>query len=251
MVLETLQGERYAWMARYVIKFSKGYGIKFISHLDLMRTFQRAMRRANLPISYSMGFNPHAEFSFATPLSVGTWSIGEYMDIGLEHEMDEKDIVDSINSNLPPHIRIIGAKKVDDKSKSLMPIVGGALWEVTLVGHKGLNSDMIKEFLKQPEIKVEKQGKRGTRIIDIKPMILNLKTIEDNGGEFIFSLKSLAGSKNNLNPDLLVKALKAYCNELSETEIRDIKKIETYTLSDDGLISLGEFFGILGSGLYE
>lgn len=238
-------------MARYVIKFSKGYGIKFISHLDLMRTFQRAIRRGNLPISYSMGFNPHAEFSFATPLSVGTWSIGEYMDINLEQNMDEKDIIDIMNSNLSPHIIIIDAKQIDDKTQSLMSMVYGALWEVTLVGHKGLNSNIIKKFLKQPEIKVQKQGKRGTRLVDIKPMILNFKNIEDNGEEFKFRLKSLAGSKNNLNPDLVVKALKNYCNELVDIEIRDIKKIETYTVEDDKLKSLGEFFEILGSGLYE
>ena len=73
---------------RYLIKFSKGEGIKFISHLDLMRTIQRIIRRSGVPIEYSKGFNPHMALSLAQPLSVGVYSDGEYMDIVLTEEMN-------------------------------------------------------------------------------------------------------------------------------------------------------------------
>ncbi|MGL5085822.1 MAG: TIGR03936 family radical SAM-associated protein, partial [Clostridium sp.] len=68
---------------RYVIKYTKGAGIKFISHLDLMRTIQRIIRRTDIPMKYSKGFNPHMALSIAQPLSVGVYSDGEYMDIVL------------------------------------------------------------------------------------------------------------------------------------------------------------------------
>ena len=77
---------------RYLIKFSKGEGIKFISHLDLMRTIQRIIRRSGVPIEYSKGFNPHMALSLAQPLSVGVYSDGEYMDIVLTEEIKVADL---------------------------------------------------------------------------------------------------------------------------------------------------------------
>ena len=68
---------------RYVIKFTKGENIKFIGHLDLMRTIQRIIKRSGLPVEYSKGFNPHMALSIAQPLSVGVYSDGEYLDLVL------------------------------------------------------------------------------------------------------------------------------------------------------------------------
>ena len=78
---------------RYVIKFTKGADIKFIGHLDLMRTIQRIIRRSEVPIEYSKGFNPHMALSLAQPLSVGVYSDGEYMDIVLTEEMKVADLL--------------------------------------------------------------------------------------------------------------------------------------------------------------
>ena len=85
---------------RYLIKFSKGEGIKFISHLDLMRTIQRIIRRSGVPIEYSKGFNPHMALSLAQPLSVGVYSDGEYMDIVLTEEMKVADLLARLNELL-------------------------------------------------------------------------------------------------------------------------------------------------------
>lgn len=74
------------------LKFTKGSEVKYISHLDLMRVFQRALRRASIPISYSSGFNPHQEISFAAPLSLGVTSNAEYVDLKLTEPMDVREI---------------------------------------------------------------------------------------------------------------------------------------------------------------
>ena len=94
---------------RYAIKFTKESHIKFISHLDLMRTIQRIIRRAGLPIQYSKGFNPHMDLSIAQPLSVGIYSSGEYMDIVLTEEIEELDIVNKLNKSAPSGIKVIKA----------------------------------------------------------------------------------------------------------------------------------------------
>ena len=76
---------------RYLIKFTKESNIKFIAHLDLMRTIQKVIRRTDLPVEYSKGFNPHIEMSIAQPLSVGVYSSGEYMDLILEEDINEQE----------------------------------------------------------------------------------------------------------------------------------------------------------------
>ena len=86
---------------RYLIKFTKEPNIKFISHLDVLRTIQRNIRRADLPIEYSQGFNPHMATSIAQPLSVGVYSSGEYMDMVLTREMNEEEIIKRLNETAP------------------------------------------------------------------------------------------------------------------------------------------------------
>ena len=82
---------------RYVIKFTKGDNIKFIGHLDLMRTIQRIIKRSGLPVEYSKGFNPHMSLSIAQPLSVGVYSDGEYLDLVLTEELSCEDVINKLN----------------------------------------------------------------------------------------------------------------------------------------------------------
>ena len=90
-------------MATARMKFSKGEEVKYISHLDLQRTFQRALRRADIQIAYSQGFNPHPKLSFAMALAVGMTSEGEYVDVELAHPIDAKEMKERLN-NLYPEV---------------------------------------------------------------------------------------------------------------------------------------------------
>ena len=82
---------------RYVIKFTKGENIKFIGHLDLMRTIQRIIKRSGLPVEYSKGFNPHMALSIAQPLSVGVYSDGEYLDLVLTESLGVGEVIEKLN----------------------------------------------------------------------------------------------------------------------------------------------------------
>jgi radical SAM-linked protein len=216
-------------MARYIIKFEKGRGIKFISHLDIMRTFQRAIRRAGLPITYSKGFNPHAEISFASPLPVGTCSTGEYLDMGLDREIDAKVIYDGLNNELPSGIRIIDAKEAPDNFPTLMSMVDAASYEITLAGVSGeIGQGAIDKFKSLPGCTVIKVGKNGSREVDIKPMVRDIKLLSSDKNTAVIYVLLDSGSRNNLNPELLCSGLKQCIDDFKDCEIRDIKKMETY-----------------------
>ena len=97
---------------RYLIKYTKESNIKFISHLDLMRTIQKVVRRAELPVKYSQGFNPHMALSIAQPLGVGVYSSGEYMDLILVEEMDVQEIIDRLNEKSASGIKFMTATQI-------------------------------------------------------------------------------------------------------------------------------------------
>ena len=92
-------------MNKLRLKFSKNGPIKFIGHLDLMRYFQKAIRRADIDIKYSEGFSPHQVLSFAQPLSVGATSDGEYLDMTVNSMVSAQDIMDRLNSIAFPELR--------------------------------------------------------------------------------------------------------------------------------------------------
>ncbi|QIB26274.1 TIGR03936 family radical SAM-associated protein [Caloranaerobacter azorensis] len=104
------------------VRFSKKDDMKYISHLDLMRLFQRAFRRADIPVKYSQGFNPHPKFSLATALPIGVTSDGEYMDVELENDIDKDEFINRINDVLPDGIKILSGKYIKT-SKSLMSLI--------------------------------------------------------------------------------------------------------------------------------
>ena len=101
---------------RIVVKYTIGEKVKYISHLDFMRAVQRALRRAEIPVAYSKGFNPHPRLSFASALAVGTTSEGEYLDIVLEREMDPQILCYRMNEKLPEGIRFLKCVVVDENT---------------------------------------------------------------------------------------------------------------------------------------
>lgn len=149
---------------KYRVKFSKNGAIKYIGHLDVMRYFQKAIRRAHIPIAYTEGFSPHQILSFAFPLSVGFTSEGEYFDMELTEETDENVIFESLNSQLNEGIQIIAVKKLPDKSPNCMSSVFAASYEVTIKDKVSLPDDFQNkaiDFYSQQTIPVNKPKKKG------------------------------------------------------------------------------------------
>ena len=182
--------------------FSKADEVKYVGHLDTIELFDRAFRRAKLPISFSEGFNPRPKLTFAHPLAVGISSNEEIGEVELSEKILKQDFISKLNNALPNPIRIINAEYVEEK-KSLMSLVKSA--EYTLqIDDDFVTSDNIEEMLNKTSIEIEKTSKSGkTSIIDIKPLILSWEWSKKENKTFRVDL--VTGSSDNLRPDTIIK----------------------------------------------
>ncbi|MBS5957857.1 MAG: TIGR03936 family radical SAM-associated protein [Clostridiales bacterium] len=188
------------------IKFIKHGSVKFIGHLDIMRYFQKAIRRAEIDIKYSEGFSPHQVMSFAAPLGVGLTSNGEYMDIEVNSMTDTKTMMDQLNAVMVEGISVTDCHVLDERAKNAMSLVAAA--DYTLTFREGKEpADLegffqgLSEFMKQSEILITKKTKKGEKEVDIKAGIYELSV----DGERIF-MKVSSGSADNLKPELVMEA---------------------------------------------
>lgn len=201
-------------MVNIRVKFRRGDEVKFISHLDLMKVFERAIRRARLPIAYSQGFNPHPGMVFGLPLSVGVTSEAEYGDFELTDDgLSMNEFMERLNSQLPLGLEILSAKPRQTK-QNIMATISASEY-IVVVGTE-LNIDEktfqaeLKKFLSQKEIIVKKKTKSGIKDTDIRSMIFDVDFQLQPMGAFNiikFTMLLSAGSKANLKPELLVETL--------------------------------------------
>ena len=191
------------------IKFRK-YGVmKFIGHLDVMRFFQKVMRRADIPIAFSGGFSPHMIMSFANPLGVGVTSDGEYFDIELTEEIDMQAAVARMNETVVEGIEIVNMVPIsDDKKQTGMSIVAAADYLSSLKNGQFPEDwkEQAEGFMNQPSIPIVKKTKKNEKEVDIKPMIYKFEV----RGDSVYMLVA-TGSVENLKPELVMLAL---CNYL-------------------------------------
>ena len=192
------------------IKFRK-YGVmKFIGHLDVMRFFQKVMRRADIPIAFTGGFSPHMIMSFANPLGVGVTSDGEYFDIELTEAIDMQAAVARMNDTVVEGIEIVNMVPIsDDKKQTGMSIVAAADYLSSLKNGE-FPEDWKKKaegFMSQPSISIIKKTKKSEKEVDIKPMIYKFEVRDDS----VYMLVA-TGSVENLKPELVMQAL---CNFIS------------------------------------
>lgn len=210
------------------IKFAKEGAMKFIGHLDMMRYFQKVMRRADVDIRYSEGFSPHQIMSFAAPLGVGVTSRGEYVDIEVLSTDSSRKMLHRINAALTEGMEALSYKRLPDSSAAAMSLVAAADYTVCFrEGYEPSNWDDFasgwEEFLKQEQILVMKKTKKGERITDIRPWIYKLEMVYDKKAcdeekdrseatdpkikiDRKIRMRVAAGSAANLKPELVVQA---------------------------------------------
>lgn len=217
------------------VKFSKSGNVKYVGHLDTMRLFQRAIKVAQLPVAYSQGFSPHSLVYFALPLAVGMQSEGEYMEIVMQEPILAGDVKERLSSVMVSGITLLDVFEVEEKTPSLMSLVQGADYKLTLkvLQQPEVTATVLEEkVMTSTELMVLKKGKKGIAPVDIKPLILQ-SVFTDRDGKIDIDLKVFAGSSKNLNPDLFIKALLGE----SPYELEVVRK-ELYTEGEEGLIPL-------------
>lgn len=234
---------------RYLVKYTKGSDIKFVAHLDLMRTIQRTFRRALLPAEYSKGFNPHMKLSIAQPLSVGIYSDGEYLDVDFEEAVDSDKIISAFNEKSTNNIRLLKVVKIEketDKNNKKLPqamaAVDGAKYKIKIKYENTiLLQKELEELLKRSEWNILKKSKSGEKEVNIRPMIKTFDFFIENDMLLIETIVA-CGSRENLSADLLAEYIKKNSGNVKETAFTDIKREELYGTIGKKLVPLWEYF---------
>lgn len=190
---------------RVRVKFSKHGPIRFIGHLDLMRYFQKVNRRADLPVKYSEGYNPHQLLTFALPLSVGMESDGEYLELQLTEEIPAEEILTRMNAEMHEGITAITTEILTERAPKAMTAVFACSYEVSFpVEVQDFEMEnRIAQYLLQTEIPVEKKTKKGMANFNLRPLIYQMKWLKEKQRLFLL-LK--AGSENHVKPSLLMRS---------------------------------------------
>lgn len=199
---------------RIIARFKKGDAVRFVSHLDVQRLFQRAFRRAGVPMAYSQGFNPHPILAFATALSVGCTSEAEWLDIKLAQEMEPGKFMGAVNAVLPRGFCILQALRMEDNYPALSACMCAASYTV------GTNATALAPAMEQlcaGPILVEKRSKAGMRTVDLRPMLYDYVV----DGENVLRLTGRLDAEGSLPIELLLGALQELTGGFSYFVHRD------------------------------
>lgn len=216
------------------IKYSKLGNLRFIGHLDVMRYFQKEIRRAGLDVSYSKGYSPHQIISFAAPLAMGITSDGEYFDGEFESVTTSRDMIDALNAVSVDEMKVTECVLLPDDAKNSMSVVSASDYVITFEerasdDEKTKLIESVMDFMSQNEIVILKKTKKSEREENIKPGIINCELRDDS----IYMLLS-TGSEYNLKPELVMQALYAYTGIEHNQFYYHIHRLETYMDSPKG-----------------
>ena len=232
------------------IKFRKWGSMKFIGHLDMMRYFQKVMRRADVDIRYSEGFSPHQIMSFAAPLGVGITSDGEYLDIEVHSTKSSEEMIADLNATMVDGVDIVGYVALPDDAKPAMSIVAAA--DYVLSYKEGYEVPFTVEewkthieelFTSQDSFTIMKKTKKSEREVDLKPLVYAFDVIEvDDKPAFYINVST--GSVNNIKPELLLSSVYEKLGlEYNDAAIaihrKDVYAIDDKTGNRVSLLNLG------------
>lgn len=212
---------------RIRIAYAKVEEAKYIAHLDLARVFERACRRAGIRLAYSEGFNPHPKISFGSALAVGVEGEQEYVDLELEKDMDLKELLGSLQEQLPRGIRLLEGRQINPSARALMAVLNGATYEVRISLSLPLTEERLQgaiaAWLELSHIPYIRYSKKGRVEKDIRPWVKVLKgNIQDH--EVIFNLEVEMGNQGSVRPEEVIASLRELENLPLDMEYLRIRR---------------------------
>lgn len=217
------------------MQITKDRDIRFISHLEYVRTIERAIRRAKLPAAYSEGFNPHMKFALASALGVGVVSYTEFVEIELYEEVDVRTAAEALDRALPRGIRVLMADHVDTHHAALMAQAAGAGYRVTLPYESELQ-EAVAHYNAAESLMFKKAApktKAGYKEIDVKFFIPELAVVQEEG-KAVFSFECKITPSGSMKAVDLLNALNEHYNLQLPVELADIERLRLYRLSKNG-----------------
>ena len=169
-------------MSTIRFKFTRGEELRFISHLDQQRLFQRAFRRAGLNIAHSNGFNPHPKLSFALAMSVGLMSDSEYGDVVLTRDIDLTEFTKRLNASLPEGLKVVEARRIPQGKTSLSASLTDSRYRIEVALEPRMDAASLNEALSAyqslDEVILEKRNKKGKLVPkNIRPFIQDIRVL--------------------------------------------------------------------------
>lgn len=199
-------------MSTIRFKFTRGEELRFISHLDQQRLFQRAFRRAGLNIAHSNGFNPHPKLSFALAMSVGLMSDSEYGDVVLTRDIDLMEFTKRLNAALPEGLKVVEARRIPQGKTSLSASLTDSRYRIDVALEDGMDeaslSDILNTYKSLDEVILEKRNKKGKLVPkNIRPFIQDIRvlSIQEGNAELELRLKYL--DQQSVKPELVLQTV--------------------------------------------
>lgn len=211
--------------------FEKTGSAVYISHLDLMRVFQRSFKRADLPLTHTKGFNPRPSVSIAMPLSLGVESVCELLDFELEGEpIPNEEIRRRLNENLISGVKVLSVYDSADKLKNLAFLDCTVVMEYDEGIPQNAKIEIEKLFL-QPEVLVEKKSKNGVSEQNIIPLICSVSVVEYTENEIQINAR-ICCQNPSLNPMQLSAAISRYLPQYAPNFVR-CRRTEIYNHNNE------------------
>lgn len=190
---------------RVRITFTKQGALRYIGHLDLHRLWERAMRRADLPLAYSQGFHPQPKISLAAALPLGFSSRGEVLDVRLNEEVSVEDITSRLKDNLPPDIKVTEIKSVDERLPALQTQVLSAAYDVHLT--ESVDGSELKRKVESVMIAESIVRERRGKSYDLRPLIEMMSVITQADGTAWLKMTLAAREGATGRPEEVLAAL--------------------------------------------
>lgn len=235
-------------MKKIRVRFTKHGAVRYIGHLDVMRYFQKCIRRAKVNVSYSAGYSPHQIMTFAAPLGVGLESEGEYMDLGIEDENpDCSAIKDALNEASVEGIRIKSVKVLPEDAGNAMASVFASSYEITFYDDKkdscpdtGKIRELIDKMNSMDHCVYHKETKKTSRDIDLKEFIYELK-VSDISETPVIYMTINSSSADSIKPGFVMEFMCGLDNFKLPVNALKITRLDMFTQDEEGnLKSLDE-----------
>lgn len=201
-------------MNRIRFSFARKIELAYISHLDQVRLFLRALSRSGLPVAYSQGFNPHPRLILALPLPLGVTTGEEYGEIFFTEEILPEQFLSALKVQMPAAIELTGAVVADLGAPSLASLVGAALYRAALrADHAGIVDQpalhaALNRLLARDEILMQRKSKKNKiTYTNVRPFILEAALETDRAGHFIINMLLQAGSQGGISPAFLLEQI--------------------------------------------
>lgn len=200
------------------LKFKKVGSLQYISHLDLVRTMSKIITRAKLPLWYTEGFNPKPKMIFAAPLSIGTESVCEFLDIRLIDDVPAEEVKARLNANMTDEMQVIEAYYTEDKLTDLKWLSYSI--DIKTDGASDELARTCENALLKDKVLITKKAKprEEAPVVDIRPLIKSVQ-VSCNGDTLHLDAVLSADASSFLNPEYVVKALKSECSILSNPDL--------------------------------